>query len=86
MSSIHAIESLSAYALGCLDEEEARRVDEHLAVCPSCRAELQSFLAVCNQLALATPDAMPPGRLKQQILGQLQASPAESGTQLPRSS
>jgi anti-sigma factor RsiW len=80
MSSIHAIESLSAYALGCLDEEEARLVDEHLAACPSCRAELQAFLAICDQLALGAPDAAPPGRLIQQILRQLQACPPESGT------
>jgi anti-sigma factor RsiW len=82
MSSTHTMESLSAYALGCLDEEDVRRVDEHLAVCPSCRTELQCFLAVCDQLALATPNAAPPGRLKQQILAQLQAS-AESGPQHP---
>jgi anti-sigma-K factor RskA len=68
----HAIELLPAYALGSLDAEEANQVAEHLAVCPVCRAELASYQAVADQLALAAPDAAPPAALKQQLLGRLQ--------------
>jgi anti-sigma-K factor RskA len=68
----HVIELLPAYALGSLDEEEAIQVAEHLATCRACQAELLSYQAVADQLALAVPAAVPPSRLKQQILGQLQ--------------
>lgn len=68
----HAIELLPAYVLGSLDTEEANQVAEHLAVCPVCRAELASYQAVADQLALAVPDAAPPAALKQQVLGRLQ--------------
>ncbi len=71
-NDVHLIELLPAYALGSLDEEEAVQVAGHLATCPSCRAELLSYQAVADRLALAAPDAVPPARLKQQILGQLQ--------------
>ena len=72
LSETHASEWLPAYALGSLDAEEAREVAEHLAVCPMCRAEMASYQAVADQLALAAPEAIPPGTLKQQILGRLQ--------------
>src|SRR2546421_431161 len=37
-------ESLGAYALGALDEAEARTVREHLADCPDCRREVEEFV------------------------------------------
>lgn len=74
-NELHAIELLPAYALGCLDAEEGTQVAEHLAVCPMCRAELASYQAVADQLALAGCDADPPAALKQQLLGRLQAPP-----------
>ena len=72
LNETHAIEMLPAYALGCLDAEEAREVAEHLALCPECRAEMASYQAVADKLALAAPDAAPPAALKQQLLGRLQ--------------
>jgi anti-sigma-K factor RskA len=77
-SDDHVIELLPAYALGSLDEEEADQVAEHLATCLACRVELSAYGAVAGRLALAAPDAIPPARLKQQILGQLQTPRLES--------
>jgi anti-sigma-K factor RskA len=67
-SELHVAELLPAYALGSLDEGEAARVSEHLAHCPECRAELRPYLDVAGQLALAAPEAMPPVRLKKQLM------------------
>jgi anti-sigma-K factor RskA len=64
----HVLESLSAYALGCLDESEDRLVSEHLSGCHICRTELQSFQSVADQLALAAPDAVPSPELKHRLL------------------
>jgi anti-sigma-K factor RskA len=69
---MHVTELLPAYALGSLDEEEARQAAAHLAACPSCRAEFEPYAAVVDRLALAAPDAAPPSGLKERILGQLQ--------------
>lgn len=85
LNHVHVIELLPAYALGSLDEEDAIQVAEHLDTCPGCRAELLSYQAVVDRLALAAPDAMPSSELKQQILRQLQA-PRRGPTARPRRS
>lgn len=64
----HVIDLLPAFALGCLDEEESAQVSEHLAKCAGCRAEGQPYLTVAEQLALASPDALPPARVKKQLM------------------
>jgi anti-sigma-K factor RskA len=83
-SSMHVTELLPAYALGCLDEEEAGQVAGHLAACPACQAQLQSYVDVAGQLALAAPDAAPPSALKGRILGWLQTSQAGRPAELDR--
>ncbi|MFC2031305.1 anti-sigma factor domain-containing protein [Chloroflexota bacterium] len=72
LKHLDVIELMPAYALGSLDEEEAIQVAEHLDTCSGCRAELLSYQGVADRLALAAPGAVPPPKLKQQILGQLQ--------------
>lgn len=72
LNETHAIEVLPAYALGSLDAEEVTEVAAHLVVCPACRAEMASYQAVADQLALAAPEAEPPAALKEQLLGRLQ--------------
>ena len=74
---MHVIELLPAYALGCLDEEEAADVSAHLAGCPACRAELHAYEAVTDQLALAAPDATPADRVKRRLMRRIgRARPA----------
>ncbi|MEO3976443.1 zf-HC2 domain-containing protein [Streptomyces sp. CAU 1734] len=51
----HDSELLGAYALGALEEEEARTVEEHVAACRNCREEL----AVLGELE-ATLGEVPP--------------------------
>lgn len=43
--------TVAAYALGVLDPEELRRMDEHLAGCPVCRAELADLEGLPDLLA-----------------------------------
>ena len=83
-SELHTIELLPAYALGCLDEEEAARVCDHTAQCAACRAELQPYLAVADSLALATPDALPPEWVKQQIIERCTECPPAAPSSEPR--
>jgi anti-sigma-K factor RskA len=71
---MHVIELLPAYALGCLDEEEAAEVSEHLAGCRACRAELHAYEAVAGRLALAAPDAVPADRVKRQLMQRIESA------------
>lgn len=80
---IHVTESLPAYALSCLDEEEARLVVAHLAGCVICRQELAAYQVVTDQLALAVPDAAPPPGLQRQLLARVQSLPAIQQTVPP---
>ncbi|MBD0372791.1 MAG: cupin domain-containing protein [Pyrinomonadaceae bacterium] len=62
-------ERASLYALGALSQWEARAFEEHLVEgCEDCRAELQSFKEVTREIALATPEALPPARVRDRLL------------------
>jgi len=79
MSEIHVLELLPAYALGCLEQDEAVRVAEHLSLCPMCSAELAAYEKTVDQLSLAVSEASPPAALKQRLMKQIRpasASPA----------
>jgi anti-sigma factor RsiW len=67
-----AADDLPAFALGALDTDELSIVAEHLAACPQCRMEVQSYAAVVALLALAAPLADPPRQLRQRLLASIQ--------------
>lgn len=85
LDDVHVSDLLAAFVLDSLDEEQAVQVAEHLATCPACRADWLSYQSVSDQLALAAPDAAPPARLKQKIMGQLQTPRLEPAPQPRRS-
>lgn len=70
---VHVFDLLPAYALGCLDDEEVRQVDEHLAGCLICRAELRTFQRIADQLALLAPKAAAPTDLKPRLMERIRA-------------
>jgi anti-sigma-K factor RskA len=73
MQENHVTEQIPAYALDCLDAEEALEVSAHLAVCTLCRDELRVYQAASAQLSLAAPQVQPPTRLKARLLQAVQA-------------
>src|SRR5262249_32846895 len=70
----HPIDSIPAFVLGALDPDEALRVGEHIATCPTCRAEADAFRATLDVLPYAVPQLDPPPHVKQQILARIAAS------------
>lgn len=68
----HVSELLPGYALGCLDAAETESVACHLTHCAQCRAELEAFQAVADQLGFAVPDASASSGLKSRILSRIQ--------------
>ena len=71
-TNAHVIELLPAYTLDCLDEEDMLLVTEHLAVCPTCRAELISYQGVADRLAMAVPCSEPPVDLRGRLMTHVQ--------------
>ncbi|MGW3242237.1 anti-sigma factor family protein [Streptomyces sp. NPDC001070] len=78
----HDNEALTAYVLGALNEEEVRAVDEHVASCDPCRAELDELRTMEQALGEVPPEAFldgPPGGgdlLLQRTLRQVRAERA----------
>jgi len=67
----HVLESIPAYALNSMGQEDRLQVQEHLRLCASCRAELDAYQRVVEELAYAIPRAIPPADLKHKILHSL---------------
>ncbi|MHB1296086.1 MAG: zf-HC2 domain-containing protein [Anaerolineae bacterium] len=59
---------LPAYALGCLEEDEADLVTEHLIACVECRETLRSYQSVVENLSLGGCCNAPPPQLKRRLL------------------
>lgn len=69
MSEDHPHKDLfPGFALGILEPEEARRVEEHLAGCAACRDDLAAFDEVTGHLSLSLPSADPPPGLEDRIM------------------
>lgn len=65
------LDLLSAYLDGELGGEERRAVEDHLAVCPGCRAELDGLRRVIGRLASLERAAPPPvlaGRVARRVV------------------
>jgi anti-sigma-K factor RskA len=65
MSDIHALSG--AYAVDALDDDEREQFEQHLAVCPECRAEVRSFAETAAQIT-ETEAQIPPPSLRDAVL------------------
>ena len=72
----HVLDDLPTYALGSLDRETALVVARHVATCSTCRAELQAFEAVSDQLLEISSAQQPPARVQERLLAQIEAGRA----------
>lgn len=82
MSDIHALSG--AYALDALDDDERAGFEEHLAVCPECRAEVASFRET-SALLSETEAVSPPASLRDGVLAgisQIRPLPPEIDSRL----
>jgi anti-sigma-K factor RskA len=70
---------LAAYALGALDAGEARLLEEHLATCADCRAEMLEWRDTTAALALSADRVEPSAELRSRILETVRTIPQNSG-------
>jgi anti-sigma-K factor RskA len=64
----HIQSLLPAYALNALSAEERWQVEEHVAVCPDCREQLDGYLSVAELLLSAVPAVEPPAGLRARLI------------------
>jgi anti-sigma-K factor RskA len=76
---------LPAYALGALDADERRAVENGLTRYPDLRAELASLASVAHGLSASVPQRAPPAALKAQLLAQAQAQAQAQAAAQPAS-
>ncbi len=79
----HVLDWLQAYHDGELKNGQARRVEEHLAQCASCRAELEALQAFSALLHESPPaaDLMRSDRFVAQVELRLPSRPAQTSAQ-----
>lgn len=61
-------DSLPAYVLGALTDQERIEVEDHLDVCPVCSGEYDELAEAGMILALNVPPREPPARLKRRLM------------------
>ncbi len=83
----HVVDFLPAFVMEDLTEDEMQQVKEHLAMCPSCRAELAYLQQLAAELPLALVQASPPPELKTRLMESIRSSKADqvASTARPRS-
>lgn len=68
----HVLDLLPAFALGSLNADEARQVEEHLLICRICQRESAAFQAIAEQLSLAAPPVVPSPEVKERLMQRVQ--------------
>lgn len=68
-------EQAADLALGIVEGEERGRALEHLAKCPDCRAEVEKFSEVADELLLLAPHREAPVGFESRVLGELLPAP-----------
>lgn len=83
----HVEDLAAAYALGALDDDERRRIDHHLATCPTCQQAIEDVRGVTSWLPFVSPSASRPSpAVKIALLARVQqdgARPAASPVASP---
>ncbi len=72
-------EQIPFFAIGGLSAQESARVAEHLAVCPSCRALLNEYQFVADELLEQVPPQTAPARVAVRLQNIVEADAKRSG-------
>jgi anti-sigma-K factor RskA len=69
-------ELAASYALDALSDDERRRFEIHLDVCPECAGEVASLRATAAELAYSVTPRQAPAHLRARVLQAIEAVPA----------
>jgi len=76
-------EMLPAYALGCLDQEEAVMVSEHIATCAKCNGQFLEYRSTVDAMAYGAPGVYPSDSLKQKLMQRIQTTAKKPSVSQP---
>ena len=76
-------EMMPAYALGCLDLEEAELVSEHIATCTKCNRQLLEYHGTVDAMAYGAPAINPPDSLKRKLILRIQTTAEKPSVSQP---
>ena len=77
------LEMLPAYALGCLDQEEAVMVSEHISTCTKCNGQFLGYRSTVDTMAYGAPAVFPPDSLKQKLMQRIQTTAEKPSVSQP---
>ena len=77
------LEMLPAYALGCLDQEEAVMVSEHIATCTKCNGQFLEYRSTVDTMAYGAPAVFPPDSLEQKLMQRIQTTAEKPSVSQP---
>ena len=80
----HVLDLLPAHAIGSLEADELKRVEEHLLSCLVCRNESRAFQTVADALSLAAPVAVPSPDLRDRLIQRVHSLSTARPTQPER--
>jgi anti-sigma-K factor RskA len=67
----------AAYALGALEPDERRAVEEHLATCPEPHTEVRSPLGAEQVLAMSLEPVQPSAGLRERVMASIERAPQD---------
>ena len=70
-------DSLAAYALGALPDDERSQLERHMATCHECRREADELAVAVGELPDAADPVAPPPELRSRIMAVVEADAAE---------
>jgi anti-sigma factor RsiW len=76
-------EDVAAYALGALDEAEARTFRAHLETCTVCQDELAAFEQVINVMPTSAPAYRASRKLRRRVMTAVAQEPRQARTPVP---
>ncbi|MDA0184330.1 anti-sigma factor [Solirubrobacter phytolaccae] len=65
-------DAAGVYVLGALPTDECAAYEDHLAACPTCRAETEELRVAAQALPLSAPAMRPPPALKSRIMAEVE--------------
>jgi anti-sigma-K factor RskA len=68
-------DDLSLYAMGALEDDERRALEEHLKQCSACRQELEKLRGDVALLALSASGPEPPSRSRERLMAAIKKEP-----------
>jgi anti-sigma-K factor RskA len=72
---------LTLYAMGAVEPDEARRIEEHLQSCAGCREELRQNMLALAAYAQTTPEAALPSGAKDRFMVKVSRTPQVSAAE-----